>query len=115
MSLAQALVAGTSGCAGGTHSDTFMLTVLSCANAGVTLAASSNAKNAFLIAILSLIGSGVDRPFCGYCYRIELSLQAGADCGIQPAITGGARFADKSPNHWRGAGGIAARAIAARL
>ena len=51
MSSAHALVAGTSGCAGGTHSDTFMLTVLSCANAGVTLAASSSARNAFLIAI----------------------------------------------------------------
>src|SRR4051812_4105782 len=51
ISSAHALVAGTKGCAGGTHSDTFMLTVLSCANAGVTLAASSSAKNAFLIDI----------------------------------------------------------------
>jgi hypothetical protein len=40
-----------------------MLTVLSCANAGVTLAASSNAKNAFLIAIFSLVMSAVDRAF----------------------------------------------------
>jgi hypothetical protein len=47
-------VAGTSGCAGGTHSDTFKLTVLSCASADVTLAASSNAKNAFLIGIVTL-------------------------------------------------------------
>src|SRR3979409_2281588 len=96
ISSAHALVAGTKGCAGGTHSDTFMLTVLSCANAGVTVAASSNAKNAFLIDISP---SWVRCPaLCGYCYRIELSLQAGADCGIQPAIIGGARFADKSRN-----------------
>ena len=51
ISAAQACVAGTSGCAGGTQSDIFSSTVLSCANAGVTLAASSNARNAFLIEI----------------------------------------------------------------
>jgi hypothetical protein len=56
-------VAGTSGCAGGTHSDTFMLTVLSCANAGATLAANSNAKNALLIGIVSLATSGFKWPF----------------------------------------------------
>ena len=59
MSAAQACVAGTSGCAGGTHSDTFRLTVLSCAKAGVATgvrpAASSSPNNAFLIGILSLV------------------------------------------------------------
>ena len=63
MSAAQACVAGTSGCAGGTHSDTLRLTVLSCARAGVTTgvtagvrpAASSSPNNAFLIGILSLV------------------------------------------------------------
>src|ERR1700677_4635811 len=54
ISAAHACVAGTSGCAGGTHSDTFMLTVLSCASAGVTLAASSSATIAFLIDILAM-------------------------------------------------------------
>jgi hypothetical protein len=44
-------VAGNSGCAGGSQSDTFMLTVLSCAKAGVTLAAISMASNAGLIVI----------------------------------------------------------------
>jgi hypothetical protein len=34
------------------------VTVLSCASAGVTLAATSSAKNAFLIDVLSLVGSG---------------------------------------------------------
>ena len=63
ISAAQACVAGTSGCAGGTHSDTFRLTVLSCANAGVTLAASSSAKIAFLIDILSLAASGFKGSF----------------------------------------------------
>jgi hypothetical protein len=63
MSAAQAWVAGTRGWAGGTHSDTFMLTVLSCPNAGVTLAANSSAKKAFLIDIVSLATSGLDRLF----------------------------------------------------
>lgn len=59
MSAAQACVAGTSGCAGGTHSETFMVTVLSCAAAGfiaggiaeTTHAAASPAKIAFLIEV----------------------------------------------------------------
>ena len=41
MSSAQAWVAVTSGCDGGTHSDIFMFTVLSCASAGAILAAST--------------------------------------------------------------------------
>ena len=43
-----------SGCDAGTQCDSFSSKVLSCANAGVTLAANSNAKNAFLIDVLSL-------------------------------------------------------------
>src|SRR4051812_36858017 len=91
ISSAQALVAGTSGCAGGTHSDTFMLTVLSCASAGVTLAASSKAKNAFLIDISPSRHRRLEAALCGYCYRIQLSLQAGADCGMQPAVIHGSQ------------------------
>jgi hypothetical protein len=68
ISAAQACVAGTSGCAGGTQSDTFRLTVLSCAKAGVkfapvALAANSNAKNAFLIDIIFPPGIGLHRFF----------------------------------------------------
>ena len=70
ISAAQACVAGTSGCAGGTHSDTFKLTTLSCANAGVTLAANSNAKNARLIGIVSLPASGFNGPLRILLYDI---------------------------------------------
>src|SRR5438477_897076 len=61
MSAAQAWVAGTSGCAGGTHSDTFMVTVLSCASAGVTQAATSSAKKAFLIDVSPSCHQGFSR------------------------------------------------------
>jgi hypothetical protein len=65
ISAAQAWVAGTNGCAGGTHNDAFKVTILSCASAGVTLAATSSAKNAFLIDVLSLVPSGLQSPLCG--------------------------------------------------
>jgi hypothetical protein len=42
-----------SGCEAGTQCDSFSSKVFSCASAGVTLAASSNAKNVFLIEIVS--------------------------------------------------------------
>src|SRR5256886_17635359 len=42
-----------SGCDAGTQCDSFNSKVFSCANAGVTLAASSNANNVFLITIVS--------------------------------------------------------------
>src|SRR5882757_6163751 len=70
ISAAQAWVAGTSGCAGGTHSDTFMVTVLSCASAGVTLAATSSAKNAFLIDVFSLVPPGLYAPLRILLYDI---------------------------------------------
>ena len=43
-----------SGCEAGTQCEIFKSKVLSCANAGLTLAASSNARQAFLITHLSL-------------------------------------------------------------
>ena len=46
ISAAQACVAGTSGWAGGTHSEIFRLTVLSCANAGAAPKAASVADTA---------------------------------------------------------------------
>ena len=49
------------GCEDGTQCEIFRSKVFSCANAGVTPAASSSANNAFLMDILSL---GHDRPFC---------------------------------------------------
>src|SRR3569832_615381 len=52
-----------SGCEAGTQCETFRSTVLSCANAGVTLAASSKARQAFLITCLSLfVTAGFDGP-----------------------------------------------------
>src|SRR3954454_24440722 len=46
-----------SGCDAGTQCDSLSSKVFSCPNAGVTLAASSNAKNVFLIGIFSLVTS----------------------------------------------------------
>src|SRR3954464_2226050 len=52
-----------SGCDAGTQCETFSSKVLSCANAGVTLAASSTARQAFLITRLSLcLTAGFDGP-----------------------------------------------------
>ena len=58
-----------SGCDAGTQCDSFRSKVFSCANAGVTLAASSNAKNVFLIDIFSLVARAF-MALCGYCYMI---------------------------------------------
>jgi hypothetical protein len=52
-----------SGCDAGTQCDNFSSKVFSCANAGVTLAASNSAKNVFLIDIVSLAKSGLQWPF----------------------------------------------------
>src|ERR1700748_678709 len=70
ISFAHAWVAGTSGCAGGSQRDTFRLTVLSCATAGVTLAASSNANNAFLISIISLPDTAIAGSLPALLYDI---------------------------------------------
>ena len=51
-----------SGCDAGTQCDNFRSKVFSCANAGVTLAASSSANNVFLIDIFSLVASGFHGP-----------------------------------------------------
>src|SRR5215510_13531267 len=50
----QSSIAFCSGCEAGTQCEIFNSKVFSCANAGVTLAASSSAKNVFLIDIVSL-------------------------------------------------------------
>ena len=52
-----------SGCEAGTQCEILSSMVFSCANAGVTLAASSNAKNAFLIDIPSSCCFGLWSPF----------------------------------------------------
>src|SRR5580704_9629236 len=60
-----------SGCEAGTQCEIFSSKVFSCANAGVTLKASSNANNAFLIDIVSphdMLGFG--RPLQILLYDI---------------------------------------------
>ena len=59
-----------SGCDAGTQCDSFSSKVFSCANAGVTVAASSNAKSFFLIDISSLMNTRASMALCGYCYII---------------------------------------------
>ena len=59
---AQSSSAFCSGCEAGTQCDIFRSKVFSCANAGVTLAASSNARNVFLIDIFSLVIQGLNGP-----------------------------------------------------
>ena len=62
------------GCDAGTQCDSFSSKVFSCANAGVTLAASSSAKNVaenvFLIDIVSLVASGFNGPLRILLYDI---------------------------------------------
>src|ERR1700743_680498 len=125
MSAAQACVAATSGCAGGTQSDTFMLTVLSCARAGVTPAVSSRAKSGakrgtrsvFLIDIISLATSGLKTLLRILLYYIIISASSAAALSGMTALKAikvkGANGADESSHHWRRAGGIAAGPIAA--
>src|SRR5260221_315169 len=78
-----------SGCDAGTQCDSLSSKVFSCAQAGVmagvTLAASSNAKNAFLIDIFSLGGwSRATRRRSHYltCYIDRAVFQAGAGSAI---------------------------------
>src|SRR5664279_1528380 len=59
-----------SGCDAGTQCDSFSSKVFSCANAGVTLAANSNAKNVFLIDIFSLDYQGFAGPLRILLYDI---------------------------------------------
>ena len=73
----QSSIAFCSGCEAGTQCEIFSSKVLSCANAGVTLAASSNAKNVFLIDIVSLClvlycacPDGLFAGLCRHCYMI---------------------------------------------
>src|SRR3954447_25336066 len=67
------------GCEAGTQCDSFSSKVLSCANAGVTLAASNSATNVFLIDIVS--------PRSGFSATLQILLY---DI-IIIASTGGAR------------------------
>src|ERR1700739_1249297 len=61
-----------SGCEAGTQCEIFRSKFLSCANAGVTLAASSNAKNAFLISSLLVYFFGLGRPLHTLLYDIMI-------------------------------------------
>src|ERR1700758_1210918 len=112
MSAAQACVAGTSGCAGGTQSDTFMLTVLSCASAGVTLVVNSSAKSGakrgtrsvFLIDIISLEISGLKTLLQVLLYDIIIIASSAAAPSAMTALKAikvkGANSADESSHHW---------------
>src|SRR4051794_22087081 len=60
-----------SGCEAGTQCDSLSSKVFSCANAGVTLAANSNAKNVFLIDIVSL-DAGFNDPLQLLLYDITI-------------------------------------------
>ncbi len=59
-----------SGCDAGTQCEIFSSKVFSCANAGVTLTASSSAKIVFLIDIVSLVAMGFDGPLQILLYDI---------------------------------------------
>jgi len=76
-----------------------------CASAGVTLAAASNAKNVFLIEIVSLVTSGLSMALCGYVLYDIITLQVERyvrTSSFKPYNNRGASIADKSSNHWRG-------------
>src|SRR3954451_5156033 len=86
----------------GTQCDSFSSKVLSCANAGVTLAASNNATNVFLIDIFS--------PRSGFSATLQILLYdiiiiastGGARTGsFKPITIRGASGEDKSSDHWR--------------
>src|SRR5580704_10090335 len=106
-----------SGCEAGTQCEIFRLKVFSCPNAGVMLVTSSNAINVFLIDIFSLDAIGLHGPLQILLYDIIIiaRLRAAARLALKAITSGGASIADESSNHWRGAGGIVAGAIAAHL
>src|SRR5260221_9028249 len=64
-----------SGCDAGTQCDSFSSKVFSCANAGVTPAASSNANNVFLIDNVSLYNIRASIALCAHCY-IDIIIKA---------------------------------------
>src|SRR5664279_4476561 len=70
-----------SGCDAGTQCDSFSSKVFSCANAGVTLAANSNAKNVFLIDIFSLLYQAFAGPLRILLYDIII---IASTCGLRP-------------------------------
>src|SRR3954470_8390274 len=67
-----------SGCDAGTQCDTFSSKVFSCANAGVTAAATSSAKNVFLIDIVSLWYQGCNGPLRLLLYDITINARTAA-------------------------------------
>src|SRR6201995_888268 len=67
---AQSSSAFCSGCDAGTQCEIFRSKVFSCANAGVTLAASSNANNVFLIDTSPLENQGFNAPLRALLYDI---------------------------------------------
>src|SRR5580693_9802054 len=76
-----------SGCDAGTQCDSFSSKVFSCASAGVTLAASSNANNVFLIDIPSLVAAGLQCPLRILLYDIIIIASAAGHgrCGYVQA------------------------------
>src|SRR6202049_3859365 len=87
------------GCDAGTQCDNFRSKVFSCANAGVTLAASSSAKNVFLIDIVSLWHRGFNGPLQILLYDIIIIARpCGGTLLFKPIAIRGASIADKSSN-----------------
>src|SRR5215469_4366723 len=111
-----------SGCEAGTQCEIFRSKVFSCASVGVALKASNSAKKLFLIVHRLprglLVQTDFRRPLQTLLYVIIINArlrQTQAGSAIKPIISGGASIADKSSNHRRRTGRIAARAIAPRL
>src|ERR1700680_5102616 len=67
-----------SGCDAGTQCEIFSSKVFSCANAGVTLAASSSAKSVFLIDIVSPVQAGFGGPLQILLYDIIIIARCAA-------------------------------------
>src|SRR5665213_1871064 len=79
-----------SGCDAGTQCDSFRSKVFSCANAGVTLAASSSAKNVFLIDIFSPRDPGLNGPLRLLLYDIIIiASRAPTPARFKPIISRG--------------------------
>src|ERR1700730_6757751 len=85
-----------SGCEAGTQCDIFSSKVFSCASAGVTLAASSNAKNVFLIDIVSpSLTQGFNGPLQVLLYDIIIIATRAATSAaphVQAYSNGGSKY-----------------------
>src|SRR5258706_934728 len=85
-----------SGCDAGTQCDSFSSKVFSCANAGVTPAASSNANNVFLIDNVSLYNiGGFNGPLRALLYDIIIKARTAAtsaSCYVQAYNNQGSKY-----------------------